>query len=101
MICGNQPPEQKPAAVVADSKIDFMALRRRSKESKRRKTDLEILKAAIREKETSDSRSSAGERTMKRRHHPLRYSANEASRIRSTVKMRQKAATDLSQCAAL
>lgn len=54
MICGNQPPEQKPAPVVADSKIDFMALRRRSKESKRRKKDLEILKAAIREKETSD-----------------------------------------------
>jgi hypothetical protein len=35
------------------------------------------------------------------RHHPLRHSANEVSRIRSTVKMRQKAATDLSQYDAL
>jgi hypothetical protein len=34
------------------------------------------------------------------RHHPLRHSANESSRIRTSVKLRQKAATNLSQFAA-
>jgi len=33
----------------------------------------------------------------KRWHHPLRHSANEVSRIRSTFKKRQKEATDLPQ----
>jgi hypothetical protein len=31
------------------------------------------------------------------RHHPLNHSANETSRIRTSVKLRQKAATNLSQ----
>jgi hypothetical protein len=31
------------------------------------------------------------------RHHPLNYSANEASRIRTSGKLRQNAATELSQ----
>ena len=31
------------------------------------------------------------------RHHPLNHSANETNRIRTSVKLRQNAATDLSQ----
>jgi type I restriction enzyme R subunit len=38
----------KPAAVMDLSKIDFETLRKRFKESKRKNTDLEVLKAAIR-----------------------------------------------------
>jgi type I restriction enzyme R subunit len=38
----------KPAPVMDLSKIDFEALRKKFKESKRRNTDLEVLKAAIR-----------------------------------------------------